>query len=193
MSRPPGSKNKKKAEVIPEHAKTKGNPEFNLKAAEPVEWGDDIVPEETPAPARAPKVRVAPEVRAVGAITQEDLDLEMHLNKLDRENPVPNIDPDLSRPMTKEKISQDHLREHVDNYKAASNINELEEQIHVAKSLGCDSIDADKNLIHRFSRGKDNGMFIMVKDIRVNYPGQYASGKAQDKVTIEGRLFGAPV
>lgn len=170
MTRPKGSKNKVK---VPEHAVAKGNTDFNLTG---------VTPSHT--------ITAAPVLDAVGAITPEDLDLERHLEQLDRESVVPDIDPDLSRPLTLEKVSQDHLREHVDNYRAASTINELEEQIHVAKSLRCDSIDATPQLIKRFSQGKDNGMFINVKDIRVNYPDMYSKGKQSDRMTQEQRLFG---
>lgn len=189
MTRPKGSKNKLKQPDIPAHAKAKGNPEFNITNVEPVEWGEDEARTINASIANAKNSRPDPAI-AVGAITQEDTDLELMLNKLDREEPIPDIGPDLHKPLTQMKQDQDHLREHVDNYKPASTINELEEQIHIAKSVGCNSIDADKNLIWRFSRGKDNGMFINVKDIRVNYPGKYADSKSSDRLTIEQRVHG---
>lgn len=164
MTRPKGSKNKVK---VPDHALAKGNTEFK---AEELSTHEMVAP---------------------GAITPEDMDLERHLERLDRENPIPDIDPDLSRPLTVDKAPQDHLREHVENYRPASTINELEEQIHVAKSLHCNSIDATPQLIKRFSHGKDNGMFINVKDLRVNYPDMYAAGKHADKITQEQKLFSA--
>lgn len=169
MARPKGAKNKSKAPVV-----EGGNPLFNLSDAKPVDpnWKD-----------------IAPT-----AITEEDLALERELERMALESPIPDIDPDIAKPLTKEKVSLEHLRDQVDGeYRAAKTLNELDQQVSVAKRLGCDSIDAAPEII-RYYCGKDYSEshgFFMYKDIKVHFPQTYEAVKARAKMTVEQKLFGS--
>jgi len=168
MARTKGAKNKVKPPV------DDANPMFNLADAKPVDpsWREDVAPT---------------------AITEEDLALERELERMALESPIPDIDPDIAKPLTKEKVNLEHLREHVDGeYRAAKTLNELDQQVSVAKRLGCDSIDAQPEIICYYC-GKDYAEshgFFMYKDIKVHFPQTYEAAKLRSKMTVEQKLFG---
>lgn len=154
-----------------------GNPDFNLKDAKPVDasWRD------------------TDKVAAPSAITAEDLALEAELERMSLEAPIQDIGPNLSKPLTKEKPDIDHLREHLDlEYAPAKTLNELEQQVALAKRLGCTSIDAAPEVIRYYagaSYSEDFGFF-MYKDIRVCFPKAYEGVRARQNMTVEQKLFG---
>ncbi len=133
------------------------------------------------------------EILAPTAITEEDMALDRELERLAMETPVANIDADLSAPLKKEKLELDHLRWHVgDAYKPAASLNELDQQVSVAKRLHCDSIDATDEIIYYYC-GEDYARshgFFMYKDIRVHFPEEYASAEKKSRMTVEQKLFG---
>lgn len=172
MGRPKGSKNKVQEVVPPAHVTEAGNPDFNLND---------------------PAVLAHLEQQASTAITAEDLALDMELERMAMEEPIPDLEPALVTTLTKEKPSTEHLRDHMDGeYRMAQTLNELEHQITIAKRLGCDSIDADPKVIYLYC-GKDYPRslgFFMYKDIKVHFPNEYEGTKARLKQTIEQKIFG---
>ena len=154
-----------------------GNPDFNLKDAKPVD----------------PSWKNTDELQAPGAITAEDLALERELERIAHEEPVADIEPDLVKPLTKEKREFEHLKEHLDgNYAPAKTLNELDQQVAIAKRLGCKAIDAEPEVIH-FHFGADYPEalgFAMYKDIAVHFPNAFEGVKAKSKQTVEQKLFG---
>lgn len=168
MGRPKGSKNKSKQDVIIE----RGNPEFNLNSAEP----SNTIGQEV----------------ASAAYTDEDAELDRELEKMAREQePQVAIDPE-PQPMRKLKENYELLRDHVEDYKPASTVNELEDQVHLAKEYGCDSIEATPKLVRHYNR-KDYpekvGYFIF-RNIKVYIDGHFAEAMKRDKITMEEKLFG---
>ncbi len=154
-----------------------GNPMFNLKDAKPVD----------------PNWKSTDEISAPSAVTAEDLALERELERIALETPIPDIEPDMAKPLTKEKQSFDHLSEHIEaEYRAAKTLNELEQQVVLAKRLKCDAVDAEPEII-RYYCGPDyseaHGYF-MYKDVKVCFPKSFAGVKAQSSMTVEQKLFG---
>ena len=162
MGRPKGSKNK----IAPiDPMNEKGNPDFNLSEIEPSDT-----------------------IRAPGAVTHEDMELDRQLERMSREQepPLP-IDPEpygaVARP---EKHTFQLISEFVEDYKPASTINELMFQVDQAKGLGCDSIEATPALIKHYCRKhypSDVGYF-MFHDIRVYIPGAFEESVKRDKRTV---------
>lgn len=166
MSRTKGAKNK----VI-----EKGNPDFNLKDAKPVDpnWQN-----------------VAP-----SAYTAEDAELDRRLNSMAADLPPVVSDPDPIGGVVARKVIEvrDMLGDVVDDYKPASTDEELRTQVHLAKQEGCDSIEATVPLAKRFCRDpqlETVGYFIY-HNIKVYLEGHFEQTNKRDSQTIEQRLFGA--
>lgn len=154
------------------------NPDFNLKDAKPVE----------------PSWQNTDSMQAPGAITAEDMAFEQELERLAKEEPVEGIDQDLAKTLTKEKRSLEHLREHLEgNYAPAKTLNELDQQVMIAKRLGCTAIDAEKHVIqYHFGHDYPEALgFAMYKDIAVHFPNAFDGVKAKSKMTVEQKLFGS--
>lgn len=202
MTRPKGSKNKVKQEiptmlkpfvdmVIPKPLMEMGNPDFNLQAPEVLAHMEKVRMKEAElGQARIDQVRAE---NAFSAITEEDLALDMELDRMAMEEPIPDMEPSLEKPLTKEKVSMDHLREHLaEEYSPARTLNELEQQVMIAKRLGCDSVDAEDKIIYHYcgANYKRSLGFFMYKDIKVHFTKEYESTKARLKQTIEQQMFG---
>lgn len=168
MARTKGAKNKpKEAPAI-----TGGNPDFNLTGVEPSETiGRDVAP---------------------GAVMPEDLELERSLQSMVSDVP-PIDDPEPIGSVVKKEIEKrEMLGDHVDDYKPASTLEELREQVFLAKSEGCDSLEITPDLAKKICRDpslEKVGYFIY-HDIKAYLVGHFEKAKARDNVTIERRLFG---
>ncbi len=165
MSRTKGSKNKLKIDA--------GNPDFNLNEVEPT----DVL-------ATAPS-----------APLPEDYELERTLADLGRQNPMPDIsDPDPPGAIVrKEADRREMLGDAVIDYTPASTKTELDEQIHLAKCEGCDSIEATLVLAKQICRDKllEQVGYFLYHDIKVYIAGSFAQAKKRDNTSIEHKLFGA--
>ncbi len=165
MARTKGSKNKVKIDG--------GNPDFNIADVEPT----DVL---TTAP---------------GAILAEDYELERTLADLDRQHPTPDIsDPDPPGAIVKKDVERrEMLGDTIKDYKPASTFEELRNQIHYAKSEGCDSIECTKTLGKQVCRDKllEQVGYFMYHDIKVYLEGAFEQSKKRDNQSIESRLFGA--
>lgn len=157
-----------------------GNPEFNIAGVE-----------------SNPEIQEALQNRdtevAVSAPTAEDLEFDRMLEQESADTEPGDIEPDLAQALTVERVTHEHLKDHVENYKPAGTINELMDQVHVAKELGCDSIDGTEKLIRHYCRGSNYptkaGYFIF-HDIKVHIPNQFEAAKKRDTMTIEQKVFG---
>ncbi len=165
MSRPKGSKNKTKLD--------KGNPKFNLNDAEPVvDWQD-----------------------AAAAITEEDRALDRELEMMARTEAPSISDTVEPEPLKKNKEHYILLSEVIDDYKPATTLMELDEQVQTAKLNECDSVEASETIVKYFTKAgyqetKKVGYF-WYKDIRVYIAGIFEQSKVRDAETIEHRTFGA--
>ncbi len=166
MTRPKGSKNKPKD--------LGGNPEFNLKDAQPVAPGwQDIAP---------------------AAITEEDLALDRELEMIARNSEPANIsdqDPGPQLKKTTEPFTL--LSEFITNYKPAKTINELDDQVFKAKHFECDSIEATPEIVKYFCKKDypDKVGYFVYHDIKVYIAGFFEESIKRDRQTIEQRNFGA--
>ncbi len=167
MARTKGSKNKPKVAI------EAGNPDFNINKVEPT----DVLSVAHSAP------------------QPEDYELERTLADLGRQNPMPEIsDPDPPGAVVrKETIAREMLGDAVIDYTPASTKAELDEQVHLAKCEGCDSIEATKTLAKQICRDKllEQVGYFMYHDIKVYIEGAFEQAKKRDNQTIENRLFGA--
>lgn len=165
MARPKGAKNKIKIE--------QGNPDFNLSGVEPT----DVL-------------AVAP-----SAPMPEDYELERTLAELGRQHSIPDIsDPDPAGAVVKREIERrEMLGDSVSDYKPAATFEELRNQVHFAKSEGCDSIEATRALAKQVCRDKllEQVGYFMYHDIKVYLEGAFEQAKKRDNQTIEHKLFGA--
>jgi hypothetical protein len=180
----------------------KGNPDFNINDAEPL--GLDIealLNGETEAPMVAdttnlPKVesiadmekkRFAKPTRAPSAITDEDLNLDIALQQLHVAQELPRQEDGVPLKLTEEERTTEFLGDVMADYKPASTINDLEGQVHQAKSMRVDSIEASDAIIKYFCRDafpEKQGFFIY-KDIKV-----FITGRAKDhKTTDRGNMW----
>lgn len=182
MSRTKGSKNKPKiAQVAQPPSTAPGNPDFNLNDAEPVDpdWQHPIDKKPIHPPTN--------EIRAQSAITDEDRALDRELEQMSNENPPLAIDPEPAGVTAKaEKIIDDHLQDHVENYKPASTINEIMSQVSEAKVSGCDSITATLQLSKYYVKdgSLDRVGYFMFHDIKVYVDGHREKAMKRDKLTL---------
>lgn len=158
------AKHKFKAPTDP--LEEKGNAAFNLADAEPVDsnWKD-----------------------APGAITAEDLALEAEIQRMAQEQgPPPEIEPvPASAIVTKEKDTRELLSDHVIDYKPATTITELKDQVYLAKANGCDSVECTLQVgksIVRDGSLETVGYFLF-HDVKVYIEGLYEKARARDKRT----------
>ena len=167
MARPKGSKNKVKSPL-----EETGNSDFNLTNVVPSNTiGKDIAP---------------------GAVLPEDLELDRMLASLDSAAP-PIDDPEpIGSVVKKEVEKREMLGDHVENYKPASTLEELREQVYLAKSEGCDSLEIEADLAKRICRDPtlETVGYFLYHDIKAYLVGCFNKAKARDNMTIEKRLFG---
>lgn len=130
---------------------------------------------------------------AVGAITAEDLALDRSLEALANEMPPEISEGSSFNLIKKEKTSNEMLAEHVENYHPAQTVNELMEQVHLAKQVGADSIEASPEIIRSYTRKSgypDDVGFFFFQDIKVWIPGFFDTHSRKERETMEQRLFG---
>lgn len=129
---------------------------------------------------------------AMSAVTAEDLAFERELERMALEQPPIEAGPAIT--FKKEIEHRELLSEHVEDYSPASTVNELENQVHMAKELGCDSIEGTPALIKTYCRSHypdDVGYFIF-KNVKVYIAGFFEQSKSKAKAndSIEQKLFG---
>lgn len=148
-----------------------GNPEFNIANVKPT----NVL---TTAPA---------------AITEEDLELDRMLERVAAEEPpIPTIDPDEVQAVKKEPDRRELLSDVMD-VQPASTVNELMDQVHLAKEMGCDSVEATPAMVRHYCRRQypDKVGFFMFHDIKVYIAGFFEEAKKRSELTIEDINFGA--
>lgn len=146
----------------------KGNPAFNIAESEPSQ--------------------------ALSAMTREDLDFEQTLQRLhEDEPPIPFIDEEPVVQLKADRMRHELLSDQME-VAPATTIRELDDQVHFAKELSCDSIEATSALVKSFCR-KDFAAvekigFFLYHDIKVFIEGMHAEASKAQKQTIEQRMFG---
>lgn len=126
------------------------------------------------------------------------MELDRQLNEMAKERQMPQVSDNATAiEVKKMRENLEHLKAHVEDYKPASNMAELTEQVHVAKGEGCDSIEATPTLVRQIFR-KDydyiekNVGYGIYHDIRVYIDGHFDKHKGADTQTMEQRLFQGP-
>lgn len=130
---------------------------------------------------------------AAGAITDEDLALDRELEAMSR-NTEPDVsDKDVIPEMRKSIEPYTLLSSIVENYKPASTIHELDQQVFDAKSAEVDSVEATPAIVKYFCKKSypDKVGYFMYKDIKVYIDGFFEQSVSRDKETVEYRNFGA--
>jgi hypothetical protein len=174
----------------------KGDPRFNLNDAEPITEVFAAPTFEEPKPdftkidekffgkKSEDKLEIAQ-----SAITPEDLEFERQLQAMHVESVLPR---DTAPPLEKEVNDSNFLGDHMDGYTPAKTLNELEQQVFAAKTVGADSIEATEEIIKYYTRTvypDDVGYFIF-KDIKVFIPGRISGHIETDKQNISEKLRG---
>lgn len=123
-------------------------------------------------------------------MTAEDLAFEQSLQEIQIQEPAIERGPNTT--LTKEKTSNDLLSNYID-CQPAKDINELLNQVFLAKQHGADSIEASPELIKTYTLKSgfpsDVGFFFF-QDIKVWIPGFHATHSHLESETIEHRVFG---
>lgn len=140
--------------------------------------------------------KITPEVEAnIATYTAEDAALDAELEQLAKQRPQVTEDaPAAAMEVVKPRESLEHLSAHVDGeYKPASNMAELQEQVHLAKQVGADSIDGTEALIRMifrvdFDKIKASIGYGIYHNIRVYLDGMFDGLKNMDKMTMEQKL-----
>ncbi len=168
MGRPRGSKNKI---TVPAQILEKGNPDFQI----------------TPEMDEAAKEKIA-----MSAITDEDIALDRELEMMSR-NSTPDFSDVEPPPLKKSIEPYTLLSEYEDDYKPATSLHELDDQVFRAKQNDADSIEADPKIIRYFTKKDypDKVGYFIYHDIKVYIAGFFAQSKLREQVTIEQKLFGA--
>jgi hypothetical protein len=128
---------------------------------------------------------------AASAITAEDLAFESALQAT--EATEPDIEPSPNTTLKKEKVNLNLLADHIEDYAPAKTHTDLLEQVHMAKQVGADSIEADPKIIRQLtlkSGYPDDVGYFWFHDVKVWIPGFYETHSEKDKESIETRLFG---
>lgn len=136
---------------------------------------------------KAPRRTVEP------LITKEDQELDLILERAAKSNPIQDLGPEII--LKPEHKKRDVLRNHIENYKPASTLMELEEQVSMAKQNDIDSIEATAALVrHIFKSSFDHIQktvgYGIYKDIRVYIDGFFNDHKDADSMTMERKLHG---
>lgn len=150
-----------------------GNALFSLSDAEPVVLDSPL--------------------QAIGAMTKEDLDLDYMLQQsAQQEEPVALFDDQAVVELKREKIQGELLSEVVPDIHPASTVNELMEQVHLAKEMEVDSVEATPALVRHYCRKHypEDAGFFMFHDIKVYIAGCFDKSSKHGKLTIEQKLFG---
>lgn len=164
----------------------KGNPDFLLTKEAELEAVESFEALADQAESESVPRGIAP-----GAITNEDREIELMLERQAKTNPIQDLGPEMA--LKPEIKKRDVLRNHVEEYKPASSLIELQEQVHHAKSLEIDSIEATPQLLkHIFKRDfdhiRDVTGYAIYHDIRVYIDGFFEKNKDADSLTMEQKL-----
>ncbi len=129
---------------------------------------------------------------AAAAVMPEDLELDRMLASLTAD--VPDIaDPEpIGSVVVKERVKLELLREAVEDYKPASTRQEIMDQVYLAKTEGCDSIEATLLAIRSICRDSslESVGYFMYHDIKVFIEGRASEAMARDRRTVEQVNFG---
>lgn len=130
-----------------------------------------------------------PHRTALPTITDEDIELDRQLERMAKQQP---IDDGPIVTIIHEKKKRDILRNYTENYKPASSILELDDQVFQAQGHDIDSTEATEAVIKYFCKAsfpevQKVGYFIY-KNIRVYIEGYFEQNKDADKMTMEQRL-----
>lgn len=125
---------------------------------------------------------------ASSAITAEDLEFERQLQAAEAD--MPGIEQGPNTVLRKEKVYPKLLSEHIDDYEPAKTHMDLIEQVHMAKQLGCDSVEATPQVIRQLtlkSGYPDKEGYLWFSDVRVWIPGAYEPDG--DKMSVDAKIF----
>jgi hypothetical protein len=170
MSRPKGSKNKSKV------AAPITNEILNdLKA-----MGIDPGPVQVVADTHKP---------AASAFKPEYLDVDAKLQELAQSLPEISDQAPSDLILREEKVHTEFLADHVETYRPAANLTELEHQVFLAGSAGCTSIEGTEALIKYLCKGsfevvKSGPGYCIYKNIKVHLPKTFQANKAKENRSV---------
>lgn len=120
----------------------------------------------------------------------EDAALDRELERMASQEPI--LDSEPVQVLKKETVKRELLADYMEGYRPANTVNELLEQVHLAKEADCDSIEATPTLIKHYCRKKypdDVGYFIF-HDVKVWIAGFFETHSKKDSISVERRMFG---
>lgn len=178
--RPKGSKNKRQEEFVieaPIEIQTVPANIYNDMKSMGMDLTNVRIKAEAPKPAKA-----------ASAFDPSMLDIDRKLEELAFSQPDIS-DMNLDVKMRPEAVNSDFLGDHMEDYKPAENIAQLEEQVFLALSQECDSIEGSEKLIRYFTKKdfdliqKSLGYFIY-KNVKVHLPGWFKKAQLRDRKNL---------
>jgi hypothetical protein len=123
---------------------------------------------------------------APAAFRPEYLDVDAKLQELAFDTPEISDPTPSGLKLTQEREKGELLSDYVENYKPASNTQELHEQVFLAKQAGVDSIEGTEALIRHYTRKdfdyiKEKVGYFQFQDIKVYIPGAHAESIQRDR------------
>ncbi len=137
-------------------------------------------------------VRIKPEApkpeKAAAAFDPSMLDIDRKLEELAFSQPDIS-DMNLDVKMKPESVNSDFLGDHMEDYKPAENIAQLEEQVFLALSQDCDSIEGSEKLIRYYTKKEfeliQNSIgYFIYKNVKVHLPGWFKKAQMRDKKNL---------
>lgn len=173
-----------------------------MSDAEPVDYSEGAMPTNIPPLAvdleamERQRFGKKPAVhqKAMAAITPEDLAIDMQLQAMLNENPMPDLqDNEPVKPVQPERREDCLLSDLAPETKVATTLHELEHQVMQAKMLGADAIEADEKVIRYFTRANFQSDvsvvgFFMYKDVKVFLPERFKTTKNTDRENMFMKL-----
>lgn len=125
--------------------------------------------------------------------TDEDLALDQELEKLAKEqdNMEPVINTKIDKKVEKAQDTNYYVLQDIDpEIEAASTVNELKEQVQIAKLKGIEGIEATDKMIRLYNREKfpECGYFVF-ENVRVYRKGIAAEVKRDENRSVEESIF----
>lgn len=150
----------------------------------------EIVPRETYVPN---KTRLKDLPGDLISVTNEDREIDQMLEQQAKRNPIQDMGHETM--LVREPTKRDILRNYVKDYKPASSISELDDQVFQASNNDIDSIEATPALVRYFCKRefdyiKDNVGYFIYHNIRVYIDGFFEKNKDADRLTIEQKMHG---
>ena len=126
---------------------------------------------------------------AVAAITDEDLALDRELDRIAKETPPAFEDKGENKVKVIKEARKNPLSDFIDDYRPAGTLIELDSQVFDARARGAESIEATPEMIRHLVGPNYEGSYIDYKGMRVYVAGERDNALANERMSMEERIF----